>query len=212
MTTRKEMEKMFRPNEREYRAFTSFRAEDKGDDNSVLIVAGTPIVFNSETVLFEFDGIQYKEKIDPAALDECDMSDFILNRNHGQNDSTVFARSKNGSLEYDIQPHHMDIKALLDPEDQRHVDLYRDIKKGLVDKMSFAFVVADGGDDYDPETHTRTIRSIRKLYDVSCVDFPAYDQTSLTVARSFFSEEHEKEFKALEERVLRQKLILKTYL
>lgn len=202
----------FLPNAREYRAFTSFRALERSENDELMVVTGTPIVFNAETVLFEFDGVQYKEKIDPAALKECDMSDFILNRNHGQNDSTVFARTKNKSLEYDVLDSQMDIKAYLDVEDQRHVNLYRDIKKGLIDKMSFAFIVADDGDDYDPETHTRTIRSIRKLYDVSCVDFPAYDQTGLTVARSFFSEEHEKEFKALEERVLRQKLILKTFL
>lgn len=49
--------------------------------------------------------------------------------------------------------------------------------------MSFAFVVDD--EDYDKDTRTRTIRHIKKLYDVSAVSIPANPGTEIS-ARSAF--------------------------
>lgn len=198
----------FKPIEREYRTAAPFTIPDSSDNNA-LILRGVPIVFDTPTVLYKIDDIEYKEVIARGALDRCDMSDFILNRNHGENDSTVFARTRNGSLKYSITPSGLEIEACLDGEDERHKNLHRDVQKGLVDKMSFSFVPMESA--YNRETHTRTITKIKKLYDVSAVDFPAYNETSLTTARGFFSEEHEKEFKELEERRRRQKLIALTY-
>lgn len=200
----------YKPNEREYRNQGSFAALGGEQNSSELIVRGTPIVFNTPTVICEIDGVEYKEVIASGALDGCDMSDFILNRNHGTNDSTVYARTKNGSLTYSITQSGLDIEAHLDGEDERHRAFYRDISKRRVDKMSFSFVIKE--DSYDRDTHTRTILKIKKLYDVSAVDFPAYNDTSITTARDFFSAEHEKEFKELEEHRRRQMLITKTLL
>ena len=47
--------------------------------------------------------------------------------------------------------------------------------------MSFAFTIED--EDYDIETHTYTIRSIDKLFDVAAVDFPAYNNTSISARK-----------------------------
>lgn len=199
----------YKPTEREYRNLGSFDAQGAEQNSAELIVRGTPIVFDTPTVICEFDGVEYKECIASGALDGCDMSDFIFNRNHGSNDSTVYARSKNNSLVYRVTQSGLEIEAHLDGEDERHRALYRDISKRRVDKMSFSFVVKE--DSYDRDTHTRTIRKIKKLYDVSAVDFPAYNDTSITTARDFFSAEHEKEFKELEERRRRQMLIALTY-
>lgn len=198
----------YKPNEREYRTLAPFATPDESN-NDELILRGTPIVFDTPAVICEIDGVQYKEIIARGALDECDMSDFIFNRNHGQNDSTVYARTRNKSLIYSISERGLDIAAYLDKEDERHCNLHRDIAKRRVDKMSFSFIVRECS--YDRETHTRTITKIKKLFDVSAVDFAAYNETSITTARSFFSEEHEKEFKALEERHCRQMLIALTY-
>ncbi len=186
----------FKPGEREYRSFGSFETAPDNQSND-LIIRGVPIVFNRPTVLWECDGIEYKEVIAPGALEGCDMSDFIFNRNHGTNDATVYARNRNGSLSYEIDSEKMGIEARLDAEDERHKNLHRDITKKLIDKMSFSFVARECS--YDRETHTRTVLKIKKLYDVSAVDFPAYNDTSLTTARDFFREEHAKEFKALEQ-------------
>ena len=203
------------PNEREYRSFTAFEPEEREDGQ--LVIIGEPVVFNKPTVLWrdETTGIEYKEVIDPHFFDDCDMSDFIFNRNHGMNDSTVFARTRNRSLEYEIGPECVKIRATLDDEDDRHRNLYRDVKKKRIDKMSFSFVhfpVEQGGYRYDPDTHTFYQLRARKLYDVSAVDFPAYNDTSIQTARSFFTEENRKEIMALEERRRRQKLIIQTLL
>lgn len=199
---------MYKPNEREYRALAPFSVSDENKTDE-LVLRGTPIVFDTPTVICEIDGVKYKEVIARGALNECDMSDFIFNRNHGQNDSTVYARTRNNSLEYSIADRGLDVAAHLDKEDERHCNLYRDVLKRRVDKMSFSFVVRESS--YDRDTHTRTITKIKKLYDVSAVDFPAYSETSIVAARDFFSVEHEKEFKELEERRRRKMLIAQTY-
>lgn len=198
----------YKPNEREYRSLGGFGAIGGEQESNELVVRGTPIVFDTPTVLWECDGVEYKEQIASGALDGCDMSDFIFNRNHGYNDGTVYARTKNNSLTYQVTQKELDIEAHLDKEDERHRALHRDIEKRRVDKMSFSFVVRE--DSYDRDTHTRTILKIKKLYDVSAVDFPAYNDTSITTARDFFSAEHENELKELEERRRRQMLIAKT--
>lgn len=197
----------YKPNEREYRAVAPFVIPDDSDGDA-LILRGTPIVFDTPTVICEYDGIEYKEIIARGALDDCDMSDFILNRNHGQNDSTVFARTRNNSLKYTISDRGLDIEAALDGEDERHRNLHRDVQKKRVDKMSFSFVVREA--KYDNVTHTRTITKVKKLYDVSAVDFPAYNDTSIS-ARSFFAEEHTRELAALEQARRRKKLLALTY-
>lgn len=197
----------YKPNEREYRAVAPFVIPD-GSDGDALILRGTPIVFDTPTVICEYDGIEYKEIIARGALDDCDMSDFILNRNHGQNDSTVFARTRNNSLKYTISDRGLDIEAALDGEDERHRNLHRDVQKKRVDKMSFSFIVREA--KYDNVTHTRTITKVKKLYDVSAVDFPAYNDTSIS-ARSFFAEEHTRELAALEQARRRKKLLALTY-
>ena len=75
--------------------------------------------------------------------------------------------------------------------------------------MSFSFTIAESS--YDEETRTRTIIRVKKLYDVSAVTFPAYEQTSIS-ARSFFEEEYKKEVQLLEQERRRQELIIKTLL
>ena len=196
----------YKPKEREYRSAAPFTVPDTAPaEGESLILRGMPIVFDTPTVLFEEDGIEYKEVIDRRALDECDMSDFIFNVNHGYADPTVFARNKNGSIKFEITPAGVPIEVFLDSEDERHRNLYRDIQKRRLDKMSFSFSIREFA--YERETHTRTVLKIKKLYDVSAVDFAAYNDTSITTARGFFAEEHAKEFKELEERRRRQMLI-----
>ncbi len=73
--------------------------------------------------------------------------------------------------------------------------------------MSFSFVVR--AEEYDTATHTRRITKIRKLYDVSAVDIPAYEETTFS-ARSFFEVEHSKEVKALEQAARRRRLLART--
>lgn len=192
---------------REFRAFCSFELKEQRSDDgeSQDYVHGVPVVFNTPTCLYEYEGVKFYEQIDRHAFDSSDMSDVIFNYNHG---GRVAARLRNNTLKLTINDVGMEMDAFLGGT-QFGRDLLEDIRGGYIDKMSFAFVVAADGDEYDPLTHTRTITKIKKLYDVSAVDIPAYDTTSIS-ARDLFSEEYEKEIRALEEAKLREICIAKS--
>lgn len=145
-------------------------------DGNKLALEGRAIVFEQPTVLWEYDGIQYKEIIDSHALDQTDLSDVVLRYNHAEG-FTVLARTRNRSMSLEKRPDGLYFRAELQPEIQAHRDLFAAVKAGLIDKMSFGFRVADNGDEYDSATHTRRIKSIKRIYDLSLVDFPAYEET-----------------------------------
>lgn len=180
--------------------------QDPNNDNE-MIVEGYAVVFDQPTVMYEFDGVQYMEVIDRKALDNADLSDVPFKYNHSDN-VMIMARTRNKTLQLIRDEKGLFIRASLAPTSSGK-DLYTLIKRGDIDKMSFAFTVEE--DSYNRETHTRNITKIKKLFDVAAVDTPAYDTTSIS-ARSFFDLEREKEQKALDNAELRKKLILKTYL
>ena len=64
------------------------------------------------------------------------------------------------------------------------------VSSGLLNKMSFSFTIADA--KFDRSSRTREIRSIDRLYDVSVVTFPAYDDTSVVALRKSISDEEKK--------------------
>lgn len=188
---------------REYRALQDFSLVPREGEADAYKVRGTAIVFDTPTCLFEVDGVKYYEVIDRRALDGCDLSDVIMNYNHG---GKVVARLRNKTLVLTITDRGLDMEADLSGTAAGR-DLYEEIDGGYIDKMSFSFVVRAA--EYDAATHTRRITKIRKLYDVSAVDIPAYEETSLS-ARSFFEVEHSKEVKALEQAARRRRLLART--
>ena len=149
-----------------------FRAVDNPDE---MKIEGYAVVFNSP------ETYGYTEVIDEHALDETDMSDVVLRYNH--NDSfMVLARTRNKSLQLNVDEKGLMIDAKLQDDITDHKNIYNAIKSGLIDKQSFAFSVEE--DEYDYDTDTRTIKKIGKLYDVSVVDQPFYNATDVSVARS----------------------------
>jgi len=177
---------------------------DDSQDQKMLI-QGYAIRFN-EPAVFDVDGVEYREVIDPRALDKTDMRDVPLRYNHSDN-VMVMARTRNKTLQLIKDDEGLRILADL-ANTTAGRDLYELIKRGDVDKMSFAFTVAR--DDYDVETRTRRILAVDKIFDVSAVDSPAYETTSISV-RSYFEAEAEKQRIALERAARRKRLILKTY-
>ena len=186
--------------DRDYRKF-GFEIRTADDD---MIVEGYALTFDEPTVLYEYDGVQYKEVIARSALTGADLSDVIFNYNHG---GKVMARTRNKTLDLRVDDKGLFVTAHLGGTEEGR-KLYEEIRGGYIDRMSFSFKTQE--DSYDRESHTRTIRKLKKLYDVSAVDIPAYDTTSIS-ARSFFELEREKEQKALESAELRKKLIIQTY-
>lgn len=153
-----------------------------GGEDGKMTIEGYAIVFN-QPATHKYGTRSFTETIKKGALAKTDMKNVPLRYNHNDN-VMVMARTKNKSLRLTVDEKGLKIEAdLLDTQSNR--DLYRGIQEGLIDKMSFAFTVADKGDTWtfgDKET-TRTVTNIEKLYDVSVVDAPFYEGTSIT-ARS----------------------------
>ena len=155
-----------------------FRAEDT--DDGKMEIKGYAAVFNSP------ETYGYTEILAPTAFDGADMSDVVLRYNH--NDSfMVLARTRNKSLNLEVDGRGLYMKANLQDDITEHRDIFNAIKSQLIDKQSFAFTVEE--DNYDYDTDTRTITKIGKLFDVSVVDQPFYNATDVSVARDINNSE-----------------------
>lgn len=163
---------------REYRTARMFEVRAAGEnEEKTYDVSGYATTFDETYVLFEYDGIEYKEEILASAIDEnTDLSDVIFVKDH---EGTVYARTKNNTLELTKDEHGLLVRADMS-KTQSAREAFEEIQAGMYDQMSFAFIVDD--DDYDMEAHKRTIRHIKKLYDVSFVSFPANPGTDIGVA------------------------------
>ena len=172
---RKEITQM---NEKEIRAFTfEVRAENNEEHGNFL--EGRPIVYDSRTNLGWYDEI-----IEKGALDKTDLKDvrFLVNHN---TDMIPLARSRNNTvnstMQMSIDEKGMLIRVDLDTENNAEAkSLYSAVERGDIDGMSFMFVVdKDMWEDIDTDHPTRHILGIDKVFEVSAVTFPAYEDTSI---------------------------------
>lgn len=167
------------------------------EDNDEMIIEGYAAVFETETDLG-----WCKEIISRSAFDNCNMNDCVLKYNHNDN-CLILARTRNKSLELLVDNHGLKIRAKLIDTTQNK-DIYKMIKSGLLDKMSFAFSVRK--QEWDYENDIRRITDISQLFDVSVVDIPAYDTTEI-YARSKENYDQEKE-KYINEKTEKERLEL----
>lgn len=146
------------------------RAVEITEESDEMIVEGYAIIFDSPATHYGFTEI-----IDRNALNGTDMSDVPFRYNH--NDTwLVIARTRNKSLELIVDEKGLFIRAkLIDTQTNR--DIYKSIQSGLLDKMSFSFSTEK--DEWDYESNTRKVLQIKKLFDVSVVDTPFYDDTEI---------------------------------
>ncbi|MDR3565573.1 MAG: HK97 family phage prohead protease [Negativicutes bacterium] len=158
------------------------RAIPQTDEQQDMIIDGYAIVFEQPTVLWTDPdtGKEYKEVISRGALDGVDLSDVPFKYNHSDS-LMIMARSRNKTLILVPDDIGLRVSANLAPTTAGK-DLYTLIQRGDINKMSFAFYVAD--DEYDRNSSTRRINKFATIGDVSAVDAPAYEQTSLS-ARSY---------------------------
>lgn len=175
------------------------------------LVEGYAAVFNQRTLIWEseWSGWKYMEVIDRNAFDGADMSDTVFKYNHGDI-AMVLARASNNTLVMNTDDKGLRISAdIIDTNNG--TDVYKLIKRGDLNKMSFAFTVKNERTESDRENkiYTRTITAFDKIYDVAVVDFPAYDGTSIQARSKEYFVNLEKD---LQEEKRRKKLYLMTYL
>lgn len=155
--------------------------EFKEAEDSKMVLEGYALVFDQETLIGDEEH-GFIESIDRNALTNANLKDVPMKYNH--NDSfLIIARTRNNSLQLMVDEIGLKVRAeLIDTESNK--DIYKMVKAGLLDKMSFAFTVSSQKIDRSGDIPKRTITGIDRLYDVSVVDLPAYDQTSIAVSRS----------------------------
>lgn len=200
---------------REYRDMRiELRAAEETEASEAMVVRGYASTFDEPYVLFENDEIIYQEVVDKSAFDSTDMSDVIMQYNH---EGRVFARISNDTLTVTPDERGLLIEADLGGTELGR-QLYEEIRGGYTNKMSFGFVV--NGEEESREAApdgriliTRTITSVRKLYDVSAVSIPANDATSISVRNLTYGAIERVQAERLEAERLelrRRKLMLKT--
>lgn len=166
---------VFRHND--YRHIMQVRAIPLEESNTKMIIRGKAISFDDPTVLFTYDGVEYREIIEKGALDDADLTNAFLKYNHS-NSIMAMARYKNGTLKIDVGSGEIEAE-LADTTAGR--DLYALVLRGDIDKMSFAFTIRE--ESYDKQEHTWHVRKIDKVYDVAAVEVPAYENTDLFARR-----------------------------
>lgn len=145
------------------------------NDNGTVHIEGYAAVFNS----FADIGGMFREQIAPGAFRKtlADKADVRLLINH---EGLPLARTKSSTLELREDDQGLLINADLDSNDPDVSRLVPKLRRGDVNQMSFAFSPMKQEWDINDEPPIRTIKEA-KLFDVSVVTFPAYDQTSVAL-------------------------------
>lgn len=163
------------------------RENRKGNEirNDKRTISGYAIVFNSESVLMEKDGILFNEIIEPTAITQevIDNSDILCLLNH--NEEKVLGRCNQGKGTLTLTLDEKGVKFELElPNSPLGDEVLEGIKRGDLSTCSFSFTISEGGDEWtqrEDGTYLRTIKSIKKLYDISVVWHPAYETTNVEV-------------------------------
>ena len=147
------------------------RAMDTTDGS--LRIGGYAATFNKEA-----DGLNFREQIAPGAFTRAIQSGdpvFLL-VNHDL-EGIPLASTQSGTLQLRQDKIGLYIEAELDPANPKAQELSSALKRGDMNKMSFAFTVQPDGQTR--EDGLRTINEIDRLFEVSVVTLPAYSSTSV---------------------------------
>ena len=140
-------------------------------------IVGTATVFNSA-----YDMGWYDEEMSPEVFASADMNDVVALFNHDAN--MVLARTKSGTLKLNLTGNALEY-SFEAPNTTLGNDLLEMVKRGDVYQSSFAFSVEK--EDWQEKgggKPKRIIRSIKKVYDVSPVTYPANPDT-MVAKRSY---------------------------
>lgn len=170
------------------------RAEDGN-----LYIEGYFAVFGSEYRMWE----NAIETIDKDAFNETIDNDVRALVNH---DSTlVLGRTTAGTLTLRVDRTGLWGSILINQSDQDAMNLYERVKRGDVSQCSFGFDILDQSTEVMENGTTVWILKKVKLYEVSVVTFPAYEDTSVTARKKDY-EEIQKRKKELWQKEMIQRL------
>lgn len=142
------------------------------EDATGIHVTGYAAVFNQEADI----GGWFREVIAPGAFTAAiGRDDVVFLINH---EGLPLARTRSGTLKLTEDDHGLLIDTMLDPDDPDVKSIVGKMRRGDLDKMSFAFLPKKEEWDETVEPPRRTIKEAA-LFDVSIVTTPAYDGTEI---------------------------------
>ena len=151
------------------RSFKEYRADEDGN------IIGVPIVFEQST---DICGL-FEETIARGAISEDVLRDVAFFYNHDLNTKPL-ARTRTGKLKFSIENDGVHMIANINRERSDANDLYLAIKDGDIDGMSFMFRIEDETwSRLDTDYPLRRINKIGYVQEVSAVNYPAYEGTSI---------------------------------
>ena len=146
-------------------------AEVREDDDGVL-VEGYAAVFGERA---NIAGL-FEEVIERGAFtDAIGRDDVVFLVNH---DGLPLARTRSGTLKLEQDDHGLKMSTRIDPSDPDAQAIIPKMRRGDMDKMSFAFRPEIEEWDDTGDIPLRTIKSA-SLHDVSIVTDPAYSGTEI---------------------------------
>lgn len=178
--------------------------EVRAEEGGGVLVEGYAAVFNEEADI----GGYFREVIAPGAFTEAiGRDDVVFLINH---EGLPLARTRSGTLELAEDKRGLKMRTRLDPEDPDARSIIGKMRRGDLDKMSFAFLPQEQEWDESGDIPLRTIRKA-SLYDVSIVTTPAYEGTeiglrSLEAHRK--AQQRQQNFTATQARKARMRMIL----
>lgn len=155
-----------------------FRAADQDGEKHL---TGHAAVFNSPTDIAGY----FEEVIERGAFDGCDLTDVPFFVNHLENKIPLArSRNNNGSstMKLTVDLTGLAIDARVDTDNNQEARaVYSAVERGDVTGMSFAFRVKEQKwEKLDTDYPTRRITKIGKVYEVSVVNDPAYEETDIS--------------------------------
>lgn len=150
--------------------------ETRNEDGNRYI-EGYFAVFGGEYEMWE----GASERVDPHAFDETIGDDIRALVNHDT--ALVLGRTTAGTLTLRADAHGLWGSIRINPADQDAVNLYERVFRGDVSQCSFGFDILE--QDVERRENGSTLWTLRrvKLYEVSVVTFPAYEDTSVQARR-----------------------------
>lgn len=156
-------------------SIVDLRAVDDGN-----FIEGHPAIYDQMTNI----GGWFNEIIERGAFDACDFDDVLFSVNHDLR-KIPLARSRrnngNSTMQLTLDDLGLSIRANLDVENNNEArSLHSAVKRGDIDGMSFIFYVdEEKWEDLKSDMPTRRIQKIKKVIEVSAVNFPAYSGTDI---------------------------------
>lgn len=171
--------------------------QTRADENGKLFISGYFAVFNSEYEIWP----GAVEMVAETAFDGALSADIRCLIDH--NTRLVLGRNKAGTLALKVDSRGLWGEVEINPKDQDAMNLYERVKRGDVDQCSFGFEILDE-EFQDLGDSVRWIIKKVKLYEVSVVTFPAYEETSVTARKRQLGEIRKRELEAWKQGTLKK--------